>query len=397
MDNEEQVQEIFPLSLELDTGTKLFPNIEAYKEWVKEQKEFFSWVENSSKSNQQTQFVWNEISKWIDSIETLATRYQSLKNHPDRLMTLVESITTTLSQQRSSGTFFTSESPEAIFAKNISKDRDIITGTYVLANLMEIGTTPNQPKPQFAAFLAFKYRVGDESTLESSLNSFEQTRNDWQGLYEDARKDIVQNAKEIREELDEFKEIISTTEAAIKEVQKQQEDHFSGFIDGSKANLEDITNTYDNKLALQASVQYWVDKRSFHQSMLWKIGVATLLLAILTGAGFVTAAFKLLDVSIKEVELWRLGVMLAISTFGIWMTRLGGKIFVSNLHLRTDSDERVTMIQTYLALLREGAGPKDDERQLILQTLFRPSTTGIIKDDGPSAFHEQISAALSRR
>ena len=41
------------------------------------------------------------------------------------------------------------------------------------------------------------------------------------------------------------------------------------------------------------------------------------------------------------------------------------------LHLRTDADERVTMIQTYLALLRKGSGPKDDERQLIWQTFYR--------------------------
>lgn len=79
------------------------------------------------------------------------------------------------------------------------------------------------------------------------------------------------------------------------------------------------------------------------------------------------------------------------------MTRLSAKIFVSNLHLRTDADERVTMIQTYLALLREGSGPKEDERQLVLQTLFRPSKAGFIKDEGPSAFHEIVTNALSKK
>jgi len=89
--------------------------------------------------------------------------------------------------------------------------------------------------------------------------------------------------------------------------------------------------------------------------------------------------------------------MLAISTFGIWVTRLSAKIFISNLHLRTDADERVTMIQTYLALLREGSGPMDEERQLILQTLFRPSSTGFIKDDGPSSFHELVTNVLNKK
>ena len=88
--------------------------------------------------------------------------------------------------------------------------------------------------------------------------------------------------------------------------------------------------------------------------------------------------------------------MLAISSLGVWVTRLVAKIFISNLHLRTDSHERTTMIQTYLALLREGNGPKDEERQLILQTLFRPSTTGFIKEDGPTGFYETMSKAFGK-
>ncbi|HAT3868995.1 hypothetical protein SC371_03485 [Legionella pneumophila serogroup 2] len=49
------------------------------------------------------------------------------------------------------------------------------------------------------------------------------------------------------------------------------------------------------------------------------------------------------------------------------------------------------MIQTYLALLREGSAPKDDERQLILQTLFRPSSTGFVNEEGPTGFHEILA------
>ena len=67
------------------------------------------------------------------------------------------------------------------------------------------------------------------------------------------------------------------------------------------------------------------------------------------------------------------------------------RLFLSNVHLHTDAKERVTMVQTYLALLRRGKITKDDER-LILQTLFRPTSTGIMKDDGvPLTALEAIS------
>ena len=79
-----------------------------------------------------------------------------------------------------------------------------------------------------------------------------------------------------------------------------------------------------------------------------------------------------------------LSILLAISTSDVWLTRLSAKIFISNLHLRMDADERVTMFKSYFALLAEGSGMNDGDRQLILQTLFRPSSTGFIKDDGPT-------------
>ena len=79
---------------------------------------------------------------------------------------------------------------------------------------------------------------------------------------------------------------------------------------------------------------------------------------------------------------WKLALLGIIAVLGVWLARLIVRIFLSHLHLGTDAKERVTMIQTYLALLREEHGLKDDERQLILQTLFRPSATGIVKDDG---------------
>ncbi len=32
-------------------------------------------------------------------------------------------------------------------------------------------------------------------------------------------------------------------------------------------------------------------------------------------------------------------------------------------------------------MLRDGQGPKDEDRQLVLQTMFRPSQIGLVKDE----------------
>ena len=96
-------------------------------------------------------------------------------------------------------------------------------------------------------------------------------------------------------------------------------------------------------------------------------------------------------------NLWRISIMLLISTLGIWLTRLSTKIFISSLHLGADAYERVTMIRTYIALLVEDKELKDDDRKLILQTLFRPVSTNFVKDDGPSNIPEIFVKTVTRR
>ena len=65
----------------------------------------------------------------------------------------------------------------------------------------------------------------------------------------------------------------------------------------------------------------------------------------------------------------------------IWISRIILKIALSNLHLSEEAREKKTMILTYLALIKEGAGLEEKDRKLILEAIFRPSTNGLIKDE----------------
>ncbi|MCP4539940.1 MAG: hypothetical protein GY832_22600 [Chloroflexi bacterium] len=90
-----------------------------------------------------------------------------------------------------------------------------------------------------------------------------------------------------------------------------------------------------------------------------------------------------------DVEIWKLGLVAIIATIGVWAIRVLVRLLMSNIHLHDDAAERRTMLLTYLALLREGELPEGDVRQLILQALFRPSSTGIVKDDAAPPFMAQ--------
>ena len=63
--------------------------------------------------------------------------------------------------------------------------------------------------------------------------------------------------------------------------------------------------------------------------------------------------------------------------------------------MAADAGERIIMITTYLAMLRSNEGLKNEEKQLILQTVFRPSNMGIIKDEASPPTIVDIFAKLN--
>lgn len=83
-------------------------------------------------------------------------------------------------------------------------------------------------------------------------------------------------------------------------------------------------------------------------------------------------------------EAWRVATLGLVGVIGVWATRLIVRMFLSHIHLETDSAERVTMVKTYLSLLEAEALPTDDDRKLILEALFRPASDGIVKEDALS-------------
>jgi hypothetical protein len=385
------------ITLQLDTGEREFQTIEEIQEWINAEQSFFSWMKTGSQNDGNAAHAWNVTNQWLSFVNEFIQRYYQHQNNEAQLQSIKRSLLSHIDQHLQKGHLITSKNPDAIFGKNLSGEEDEVIACYAIANLLNIPSNQNHPKALKGAFYAFQYRQGSTATVKSQAESLISLSTEWNGRFTQQQRDLRAQNEALIEEIGSLRDTFTNLKQEISEQKEEQVTAFNSQIEQLKKTLSDIAKTYDEKLALQASVQYWSGKRTSHTKVMGWVGGVTLILAALTGASFIWAAYKLLQVTASEVELWRFGVMIAISTFGIWITRLAAKIFISNLHLRTDADERVTMIQTYLALLREGSGPKDEERQLILQTLFRPSTTGFIKDEGPSAFHEMVANALSKK
>jgi len=84
----------------------------------------------------------------------------------------------------------------------------------------------------------------------------------------------------------------------------------------------------------------------------------------------------------KNPALWQSLSLASCAFVVIWIARILVKITLSHLHLKEDASERVTMAETYLSLLRHEGGPEKGDLELILTTLFKPNSDGLVKDDG---------------
>jgi type VI protein secretion system component VasK len=68
-------------------------------------------------------------------------------------------------------------------------------------------------------------------------------------------------------------------------------------------------------------------------------------------------------------------------TVYLWITRILVRMMLSEHHLAVDARSREAMADTYLGLIAENSSVNENDRAIILASLFRPVTDGLVKDD----------------
>lgn len=68
-------------------------------------------------------------------------------------------------------------------------------------------------------------------------------------------------------------------------------------------------------------------------------------------------------------------------TIYLWITRILVRMMLSEHHLAVDARSREAMADTYLGLIAENSSVNENDRAIILASLFRPVTDGLVKDD----------------
>ena len=214
---------------------------------------------------------------------------------------------------------------------------------------------------------------------------------------------------------------VGTTQQDVTELETRVStaiERLDGFDADYESRLKAAAAAFREDNALKAPAVLWQEKETKHQaesatarnSFIWSLFVTGLLVIVLAlflifskDVAYALVAPIGCDPAKPETcsgfsarGLSILTLVAAFFTCLLWYVRMQMKLFLSERHLALDARERTAFAQTYIGFLAEKDSSDEaaGQRAAVYAALFRPSTDGIVKDEG--GLDPSIAAALSK-
>ena len=223
------------------------------------------------------------------------------------------------------------------------------------------------------------------------------------------RKELTELRDGLQGDLDRIRASLEAQEGSIAEQRLQENqakldrgNEWSAQKEQIQGEWDALKRVYDEQLALLAPTQYWAERAVTHRKVAIGFAMAFgLLLAASIGIFVWLAMPHLFEVAVqKDVSPILALIPVAVPAFaGIWVLKMLSRLLSENLQMMRDAKERETMVKTFLALMRDDTAGKtlvkDDDRILILHSLFRPSSVSAIDDAPPVHWFDILTNKVS--
>ena len=209
-------------------------------------------------------------------------------------------------------------------------------------------------------------------------------RSEWQ----QATQDLHEEFQTRKTELENWKETYIQTH---EDWRTEKTSELTDFLVQQREKLENLENTYRESLRFEGPADHWAKQATKYkrQGRLWcgfLTGVVLLtvsLLLLLLYAPptiFSTKLFEGDPLAIRAVIIFG-----AVLSFLAYLVKILGKLTFSSFHLFRDAEEREQLMTVYLSLTKEQGETRPEERELILQSLFARTDTGLLGKDSEPA------------
>lgn len=239
--------------------------------------------------------------------------------------------------------------------------------------------------------------------LKQNLSNLKESKDDFETNIVLPLKCKLQEISDGSDE--QYKEITTFIETKHNEIQQQFDEQSKGlkefrssiniWQEEKEARLNDLEETYKNKLSLEAPEELWYN-RSKEYRRLAKCWTGVLIVAALSLVGSLTGLVMVIhDYSLDTFQeipfISKSFILVSIISFFVYIIRVLIKIVMSNHHLATEYEQKAALTRFYQALTYAGTDIAQEERIIIIHSLFSRTETGLVKTDSSN----DVDAILS--
>ncbi|HVX05328.1 MAG TPA: DUF6161 domain-containing protein [Rhodanobacteraceae bacterium] len=360
------------------------------KDWTSERQPQHNWLKQA----------WDQQRTSLTQIGSHARRLEAQLQTPEnpskaqQVAQAFQSLRNTLNQI-SQGTVLTTESPNFGYVVGIAEKDGDAACVLMLASRSDGAQQLSNVRqgPPLDAIARLSVAVAGTGEQSRAIEAY---RSELASLKNDTEKELSALREALRQEVARSAELEREHTARLEDRNKV----WAGFLESSGEEWDDLKRIYDEKLSLLAPTEYWNTRAKQYRNQGWGYAIV---FAVVLGALIGLFAW----LGINELRVTKAtSVLIAIlpviipAFAGVWVLRILGRQLSESLAIMKDAQERVTLVKTFLALMRdETTGKsvvKEEDRALILQALFRQSRVTAVDDSPPLNSLEALLKPFNR-
>lgn len=210
--------------------------------------------------------------------------------------------------------------------------------------------------------------------IDNAVTSFAQ-------YVDETRSELVRQLTAANELVLRLQRAWESRDKEFEKLSSQLSNDIGSAIDTAATSVQSFKEAYQAEIAFKEPVTFWAQKSVSHRNSERAYGGVALTTAAVA-AYMAVSHFPILLITSKDAPppYYGIAVVVAVSTLVLWLLRVLVRSYLAQSHLKTDAEERVAMVKTYLALLESGKAPAESLGP-VLTALFRPASDGLVKDD----------------
>lgn len=383
-----------------ENDAKLFNSAGHVLDWVKSEINAWSWLKQSQRNGQQ---VFNNFSQYLAPARSAAEQLVTQESNQQFRADLSRALDN-LGRRIADGLYLQSDELLSKFVfEEAGRDVDFAAAIAAVAVTSESNNLPSQSLEMHRALIAlaafqmgFSKKGASEAarSLKSTANRYDAAISRVEALGEqkiEKLDDLIsQREGKVLQSTQNLAGILSRHSKSTRqeqfELRQQTKDELDSFVAEKREEIDNFVDTLKTELALKAPIEYWKAKRNWHRWTTFGLGLVFLAVTVVE-LRLLVHYLKLFPGGFieflkfwKDAQLGAFGILAALAGIALILTRVIYRLFASQLHLWNDASERVTMIQTYLALSERGHN-REEFMGALMGRLFAPASDGVVKDD----------------